>query len=75
MATITVRSLDEDVLRRLKVRAAASGRSMEAEVREILVSAVARPSLGQAMLELGREFGGIELQLPKRTMPREISFD
>ena len=75
MSTITVRSLDEDVVRRLKLRAAASGRSMEAEVREILVSAVARPSLGQAWLDLADRVGGIDLPLPERTMPRETSFE
>jgi plasmid stability protein len=36
MATLTVRNLDEDVVRRLRMRAAANGRSAEAEHREIL---------------------------------------
>lgn len=45
MTTITVRGLDEDVVRALKVRAAREGRSMEAEVRGILTSA-ARSSDG-----------------------------
>lgn len=36
MATLTVRNLDEDVVRRLRIRAAAHGRSAEAEHREIL---------------------------------------
>lgn len=39
MTTITVRGLDEDVVRALKVRAAREGRSMEAEVRGILTDA------------------------------------
>lgn len=43
MATITVRGLDDDIIRALKVRAAHHGRSMEAEVRSILSSA-ARPA-------------------------------
>ena len=41
MAAITVRSLDDDVKHRLRVRAAKHGHSMEAEVRAILVDAVA----------------------------------
>lgn len=41
MATITVRGLDESTVSALKVRAAREGRSMEAEVRSILSSAVA----------------------------------
>ena len=36
MASITIRSLDDEVKRRLRVRAAEHGRSMEEEVREIL---------------------------------------
>ncbi|MDO9396259.1 MAG: Arc family DNA-binding protein, partial [Herbiconiux sp.] len=45
MATITVRDLDETIRDGLRVRAARHGRSMEAEVREILKNAVtAEPS-------------------------------
>ncbi|MFB2581475.1 Arc family DNA-binding protein [Herbiconiux sp. P15] len=40
MATITVRDLDERTRDQLRVRAARNGRSMEAEVREILDAAV-----------------------------------
>jgi plasmid stability protein len=36
MATLTVRSLEEDLVRRLRIRAAEHGRSAEAEHREIL---------------------------------------
>lgn len=41
MSTITVRGLDDGVVRALKLRAAHEGRSMEAEVRSILTAAVA----------------------------------
>ena len=40
MATLTVRNLDEDVVRRLRIRAAEHGRSAEAEHREILRAAL-----------------------------------
>ncbi len=40
MAQLTVRKLDDDVVRRLKIRAAENGRSTEAEVRSILTEAV-----------------------------------
>jgi DNA-binding NarL/FixJ family response regulator len=40
MATVTVRGLDDEVRRRLRMRAAANDRSMEAEVRAILAEAV-----------------------------------
>lgn len=36
MASITIRNLDDEVKRRLRVRAAEHGRSMEEEAREIL---------------------------------------
>ena len=40
MATINVRRLDDDVVRRLKQRAADNNRSLEGEVRHILEGAV-----------------------------------
>lgn len=40
MATLTVRNLDDDVVKRLRVRAAEHGRSAEAEHREILRAAL-----------------------------------
>ena len=36
MATLTVRNLDDDIVRRLRIRAAEHGRSAEAEHRELL---------------------------------------
>ncbi|ALX66130.1 FitA-like ribbon-helix-helix domain-containing protein [Microbacterium sp. XT11] len=44
MATITVRGLDDDVVRALKMSAAREGRSMEAEIRSILTAAARRAS-------------------------------
>lgn len=41
MATVTVRNLDDEVRRLLRIRAAKNDRSMEAEVRDILAKAVA----------------------------------
>ncbi len=50
MATITVRDLDEAIRSKLRTRAARNGRSMEAEVREILKNAVAaEPSSGSGL--------------------------
>ncbi len=46
MASITVRNLDEGVKKRLRVRAADNGRSMEEEVRLILREAV-EPETGE----------------------------
>ena len=40
MASITVRNLDDGLKRRLRIRAAENGRSMEQEAREILKQAL-----------------------------------
>ena len=60
MAMVTVRNLADDVHRALRVQAAQHGRSTEAEIREILTSAVkpvTRVRLGEALAELGRKVG------------------
>jgi plasmid stability protein len=57
---LTIRNLPDDVHRALRVRAALHGRSTEAEVRDILASAVkpeARVRMGDALATLGREIG------------------
>ncbi len=41
---LTVRGIDDDLKRQLRVRAAENGRSMEAEVRQILRHALGLPS-------------------------------
>ena len=43
MADLLVRGVDEELVRALKERAGAHGRSAEAEHREILAAALARP--------------------------------
>ena len=50
MAQLTIRQLDDTVAARLRERAAAAGRSMEHEVREILTAACADPSIVVARL-------------------------
>ena len=71
MAAITVRSLDDDVKHRLRVRAAEHGRSMEAEVRAILMAAVAEQDEPKNWLltlhERCAAIGGVELDIPPRT--------
>lgn len=78
MARLTVRELDEDVMARLRVRAARHGRSMEAEVRLILAEAVAdsppRFGLGSQLRARARDLHYEELELPARVhMPRAPS--
>ncbi|MCG1054518.1 plasmid stabilization protein [Mycetohabitans sp. B5] len=60
MAILTVRNVPDEVHRALHLRAAVHGRSTEAEVREILESAVKsekRVRMGDALAELGRRVG------------------
>lgn len=76
MPSITIRNLEESMKRKLKIRAATNGRSMEQEAREILKSALGqRP---QEMAKSGAELvkriraiweplGGVELE----RLPRE----
>ena len=60
MAVLTVRNVPDEVHRALRLRAAQHGHSTEAEVREILSSAVKpekRVRLGDALAALGRKVG------------------
>ena len=70
MAALNIRNLDETVKRRLQVRAAHHGRSMEAEARAILAEAVREPAdsagLFTALLDRFGMLGGVELELPER---------
>ena len=68
MASIVVRGLDESVKARLAARAKKRGRSMEAEVREILTRAATQPNIGLALLCAGQSVGGVEeLPVPERS--------
>ena len=76
MASITVRNLDEGLKRRLRIRAAENGRSMEQEARVILKEALFRESspgenLAEAIRSRFAPYGGVELELPPRGPMRE----
>jgi len=79
VAAVSIRNLDDTVRERLRVRAAAHGRSMEAEMRAILVAAVQEPgddeSVLGALAARFAELGGIDLELPARSAPaRAVDF-
>ena len=71
MAAITIRNLDDQLKHRLQLRAARHGRSMESEVREILLRAVDGPDAPRTLVDAIRErfsdLGGVELDLPARS--------
>jgi antitoxin FitA len=75
MASITIRNLDDDVKRRLRIRAAGHGRSMEEEAREILREVVGEERRSQNLAAAIRArvapLVGVELDLPLREPMRD----
>ena len=70
MASIIIRSLEDDFKARLKHRASTNLRSLVEEARDILRSAVGstnpRADLGQQIRTRFASLGGVTLALPKR---------
>jgi antitoxin FitA len=69
VATIVIRNLDPAVKRRLQVRAALNGRSMEAEAREVLgevLEETALPTTGMQRSQRSR--------MRRRAVPKEAGF-
>jgi plasmid stability protein len=79
MASVTVRNLPDETHRALRVRAAMHGISTEAEIRAILENAVrpeGRIKLGSLLAEIGREVGGVDLEIERDRTPAEpVSFE
>jgi plasmid stability protein len=73
VAALNIRNLDENVKRRLQIRAARHGRSMEAEARAILTEAVREPAdsvgLFTTLLDRFGALGGVDLEVPRREDP------
>jgi antitoxin FitA len=73
MAALSIRDLEDSVKEKLRLRAARNGRSMEAEIRAILTSAVTdeapRTDLFNALTERFARLGGVDLDIPARTTP------
>ncbi|MCB8954724.1 MAG: plasmid stabilization protein [Ardenticatenales bacterium] len=74
MSSLTIRNVDEATKRRLRIRAARHGVSMEEEVRRILKEAL-RPTeapsgLGQRLRDRFAEVAAEEFVAPKRHIPR-----
>ena len=80
MASITIRKLPEATKRRLRLRAARNGRSMEQEARDLLETELARAdaepeNLGEAIRRRFATLGGVDLKIPpRRGTIREIQF-
>lgn len=79
MAAVSIRNLDDSVRERLRVLAASHGRSMEAEMRAMLVEAVREPDDDKGHLDALAarfgELGGVDLDVPPRSVaPRPVDF-
>ena len=77
MGAMSIRNLDDEVIARLRVRAAHHGRSMEAEARAALTELVRQEQPERDFMGEWRrafaELGGVELDIPPRTeMPRVV---
>ena len=76
MTQITIRNLDDAVRLKLRARAAAKGRSLEAELRDIITRAAteAEPPVhvGRSIRERFQRVGGLELDFPARSGPRAV---
>ena len=71
MASITIRQLPEGTKRKLRLRAAQHGRSMEQEAREILQCELNKtPRTGKdfvkAIRDIFEPLGGVDLEIPPR---------
>jgi plasmid stability protein len=75
MASMTIRNIDDALKRRLRIRAASHGRSMEDEARDILRSALATSeptrSLVQSIRARLAPTGGVDLDIPAREPIRD----
>jgi antitoxin FitA len=75
VAALSIRNLDDGVKRRLRIRAARNGRSMESEARTILEEALPESDESdeedffEVLIKRFQEIGGVELDLPPRSTP------
>lgn len=76
MKQITIRNVEDSVRLKLKMRAAAKGRSLEAELREIITQAASEgaplQNVGRSIRERFKRIGGVELQIPHRGHDRTV---
>jgi plasmid stability protein len=68
LGQLLVRNVDEEVIARLKTRAAANGRSMEAELRELIRAGLSATHQADRWAEFGR-LADISLAMTARRPP------
>jgi plasmid stability protein len=76
MAVMTIRNIDDAIKKRLRIRAAINGRSMEDEARDILRSALSTDeprtrNLGEAIRQRFAAIGGVDIPETRREAIRQ----
>jgi antitoxin FitA len=75
MPSILIRNVDDELKKRLRLRAAAHGRSMEDEVRTILREQLEEIPPRENLVDLAKRLfgkeGGVDLQIDPREPARE----
>lgn len=75
MTSLNIRKLDEEIIQKLKLMAAADNISMEEEVRRILTRAVKAPQqVGTLAKNYFGEKNGVNLKLSKRKPHKPLDF-
>jgi plasmid stability protein len=76
MGSLSIRRLDEETLRGLRIRAAQHNVSMEEEARRILRLVVTSPArLGDMATRLFGAANGVDLALPRHAEHEPLGFD
>ena len=76
MSAVTVRNILEETHRALKLRAARHGRSTEAEIRDILDTAVrpeTRVLTGSELARFGKRFRGVAFEIKRERKPMKAA--
>ena len=71
MPALTVRQLDEGTYNQFKAIAAEAGRSMEAEVRDMIEQKVHSHNWWQRWVDVTKDLRGDDIPVPPRSMPKE----
>jgi plasmid stability protein len=68
--TLTIRGLDDAVIERLKARARIKGRSLEADLRDLLIHTSRQPLVLDALAEADRIAAMTPADLPQTDVPQ-----
>jgi len=75
MPTLTIRQLDQQTYLDLKAQAERNGRSMEAEVRDLIACSVQARNWVPRWIAATESLRGADLPIPPRSQPRAVDSD